>query len=152
MKRTLLLILLFCGLPGLMAAQFGIYQHGTVVRMHMGDCVLSPRGFMTTFGAPAGPATPESEGSCPQYTLLSDNIVFVIVGKSSDRLILLSDTVDFRLKKNELAVRIDDAKHETKFSIKEMIGRADWDRMQRHFEEQLKTSEVHAAQRRSPPE
>ena len=30
-----------------MAAPIGIYQHGTVVRMRMGDCMLVHRGFIT---------------------------------------------------------------------------------------------------------
>jgi len=142
MKQALSLILLFCSLPSLMAAQIGIYQHGTVVRMHMGDCILAPRGFMMAFGGPAGPTSQES---CPEYTLVSNSVVFVIVGKSATQLIPLTETIDFRLQKNELAVRVDDAKHEVKFTIKEMIVRSEWDRMQRHIDEQMRASEVHDA-------
>jgi hypothetical protein len=47
--------------------------------------------------------------------------------------------MDFRLHNNELAVRIDDAKHETKFSIKEMILRSEWDLVQKHITDQLST-------------
>jgi hypothetical protein len=144
MKRALSLIFLFCSLPGLLAAQFGIYQHGAVVRMHMGDCILAHHGFMTTFGAPAIPQLTEA---CPEYTLVSTNVVFVIVGKSSNQLIPLAETIDFRLQKNELAVRVDDAKHETKFTIKEMVVRSEWDRLQRHIDEQMRASEVHEAKR-----
>ena len=121
MKPTFSLLLLFCALPGLLTAQTGIYQHGTVVRMHMGDCILAHHGFMVAFG---GPSTPMEQESCPEYTLVSDNVVFVIVGKSSNQLIPLAETIDFRLHKNELAVRVDDAKHETKFTIKEMMVRS----------------------------
>jgi len=144
MKRAVLLILLFCILPGLLAAQLGIYQHGTVVRMHVGDCILAHHGFMVAFG---GPSTPTNQESCPEYTLVSNNVVFVIVGRSSNQLIPLAETIDFRLQKNELAVRIDDAKHETRFAIKEMIVRSDWDRMQRHVDEQLRASEDHETKR-----
>jgi hypothetical protein len=144
MKRTLSLIFLFCSFPGLLAAQFGIYQHGAVVRMHMGDCILAHHGFMATFGGPAAPAPMEA---CPEYTLISDNVVYVIVGKSSNQLIPLAETIDFRLQKNELAVRVDDAKHETKFTIKEMIVRSEWDRIQRHIDEEMRTAEVHEAAR-----
>jgi len=137
MKRTALLILLFCSLPELRAAQIGIYQHGTVVRMHMGDCVPAHHGFIVEMGGP----TSMGQESCPEYTLVSNDVVFVVVGKSSNQIIPLAETIDFRLHKNELAVRVDDAKHETKFMIKEMIMRSDWDRLQQHISEQLRASE-----------
>ena len=143
MKKALSLIFLVCSLPGLLAAQMGIYQHGTVVRMHMSDCILAHHGFMVAFGGPSGPMTQEF---CPEYTLVSNNVVFVIVGKSSNQLIPLAETIDFRLHKNELAVRVDDAKHEAKFMIKEMMVRSDWERLQRHIEEQMRASEDHEAE------
>jgi hypothetical protein len=61
----------------------------------------------------------------------------------------LAQTIEFRshLRKNELAVRVDDAKHEVKFTIKEMIVRSEWDRMQRHVDEQLRASESREAER-----
>lgn len=144
MKPTILLILLLCGLSRRLPAQIGIYQHGTVVRMHMGDCILTHHGFVTNFG---GPSTPMDQGACPEYTLLSSDVVFVIVGKSSNQLIPLAQTIDFRLHKNELAVRVDDATHETKFTIKEMVVRSEWERLQQHIDEQMRAQEVHEAQR-----
>jgi uncharacterized protein YjbK len=60
-------------------------------------------------------------------------------------LIPLAETIDFRLHKNELAVRVDDAKREAKFTIKEMIVRSEWERIQRHIDEQLRTSEEQTA-------
>ena len=138
MRRAALLILLFCGLPGLRAAQIGIYQHGTVVRMHMGDCVPGGhRGFMVTMGGPPS----MGQESCPEYTLVSNDVVYVVVGKSSNQLIPLAETIDFRLHKNEIAVRIDDAKHETKFMIKEMVMRSDWDHLQQHVNDKLRASD-----------
>jgi len=79
--------------------------------------------------------------SCPEYTLVSNDVVYVVVGKSSNQLIPLAETIDFRLHKNEIAVRIDDAKHETKFMIKEMIMRADWDHLQQHVNDKLRASD-----------
>ena len=143
MKRALLLVLMFCALPCLLTAQIGIYQHGKVVRMHMGDCVPVEHGFMLAFGAPSNPAGPVP---CPEYTLVSDDVVFVIVGKMSNSLIPLAETIDFRLHRNELAVRVDDAKHETKFAIKEMIMRSDWDRLQQHIEEKMRNADDHDAE------
>jgi len=144
MKKALALILLSCGLTAALEAQSGIYQHGSVVRMHMGDCLLVHVGFLTAFGAPAASQVLDA---CPEYTLVSNAVVFVIVGKSSNQLIPLAETIEFRLQKNELAIRVDDTKHETRFSIKEMIVRSEWDRIQRHIDEKLRTSEVREAER-----
>jgi hypothetical protein len=109
----------------------------------MGNCMLAQQRFMMAFGAPAG----MNQETCPEYTLVSKDVVFVLVGKSSNQLIPLAETIDFRLQKNELEVRVDDAKRETKFAIKEMIVRSEWDRLQRHIDEQMRASEVREAQR-----
>lgn len=113
----------------------GIYQQGTVVRMRMVDCLPMHHGFVSMMsGGAAGPVAPDV---CPEYTLVSDKVVFVIVGKSSDQLIPLADVVDFRFNKSELALRLDDARHESKFTIKEMILRTDWEMIQKHVKDAL---------------
>ncbi len=134
MKHTLLLVALFYSLQVAAAKDIGIYQHGTVVRMRMGDCAFSHRGFKATMSGPAALTVAEK---CPEYTLVSDKVVYVIVGKSAEQLIPLADAIDFRLHHSELSVRVDDAKHESKFAIKEMILRSDWDLVQRHIADQL---------------
>ena len=136
MSRILLLILAVSSAPA-WGAQFGIYQHGTVVRMRMGDCVAAPHSFLASFGAPA--AGPMPLETCPEYTLVSEKVVYVIVGRSSSQLIPLADIIDFRIHNGELAVRVDDAKHETKFTIREMILRSEWDMVQKHVADQLNT-------------
>ena len=137
MKRVFSLVLLFCSFPLHLAAQVGIYQHGTVVRMHMGDCMIGRHGFMATFG---GPSVPAPQESCPEYTLVSDKVVFVIVGKSSNQLIPLAEVIDFRFRNGEVAVRVDDAPRESKFAIREMVLRPEWDRMQERLQEQMRAS------------
>lgn len=134
MKRTLLLALVLCSLLAF-AAPLGIYQHGTVIRMHMGDCVLVHHGFMAAFGPPQ--QAQMAEESCPEYTLVTDKVVFVIVGKSSNQLVPLAEVIDFRFHNNELLVRVDDARHESKFVIREMALRLQWDLLQKHIEDQL---------------
>jgi hypothetical protein len=118
-------------------ARAGAYQHGTVVRMRMGECLPAHHGFIQAFGAPQSQMAVEV---CPEYTLVSDKVVYVIVGRSSGQLVPLADVIDFRLRNNEMAVRVDDAKHESKFSIKEMILRSEWDMVQRHIADQLNTA------------
>jgi hypothetical protein len=120
-----------------LAAPIGIYQHGTVVRMRMGDCMLMHRGFMNQFGPPQAAAVEES---CPEYTLVTDKVVFLIVGKSSNQLVPLAEVIDFRLVNKELAVRMDDARKESKFAIKEMTLRSEWERIQKHIEDRLNDS------------
>jgi hypothetical protein len=139
LKFALRLALVLTSISVALAAPLGIYQHGTVIRMRMGDCALTltHRGFMTTFGPP--PASGD-EGACPEYVLMTDKVVFVIVGKSSNQLVPLAEVIDFRFQNKELAVRVDDARHESKFAIKEMTLRSEWERIQRHIEGQLNES------------
>ncbi len=141
MRRLSWLAIFIFSSATLLAAQAGIYQHGTVVKMHMDDCLTTHHGFMASFG---GPQTPQSEETCPEYTLLSERVVFLIVGKSSNQLIPLAEEIDFRLQRNEIAVRVDDAKHEVKFAIKEMTLRPEWEREQHADREESSLSVHHA--------
>jgi len=134
MKYALLLVLFSCS--GSLAWD-GAYQYGTVVRMRTSDCLAVHHGFMLALNEPNSQLSP---AACPEYTLVSDKVVFVIVGRSSDHLIPLADVIDFRLYKNELDVRIDDAGRESKFSIKEMILRSEWDIVQKHVTQELTNS------------
>jgi hypothetical protein len=122
------------GLTVAWAAPVGAYQQGTVVRMHMGDCTLMHRGFMTQFGPPQAAA---AEDACPEYTLVTDKVVFLIVGKSSNQLVPLAEVIDFRFENRELAVRVDDARKESKFAIKEMTLRSEWELIQKHMQQEL---------------
>jgi hypothetical protein len=144
LSMIVLVIVLCCGLPSLAPAQTGGYQHGSVVRMHMGDCVLAQHGFLSTVG---GPAIAMPGEPCPEYTLLSNDVVYVIVGRSSNQLVPLAESIAFRLHKNELLVRVDDAKKEIRFTIKDMIVRSEWDHLQRHIEEQMRAAELRETSR-----
>jgi hypothetical protein len=136
MKFTLLLALAWIstGVSIVLAAPIGIYQQGTVVRMRMGDCMIMHRGFMSQFGPPQAAAIEES---CPEYTLVTDKVVFLIVGKSSNQLVPLAEIIDFRIQNKVLAVRVDDARKESMFAIKEMTLRSQWDLIQKHIEQEL---------------
>ncbi len=103
-RHGLWLVVALCFLP---TAWAGVYQHGTVVRMRMGEC-LPRHGFLVTMSGQAPQTAPEV---CPEYTLISDKVVFVIVGRSSNQLVPLADVVDFRFNNNEIALRVDDARH-----------------------------------------
>jgi hypothetical protein len=133
MKRVLLLIVAFCGTQTFLSAQTGIYQQGTVVRMRMGECLASQRGFMASL---SGNAAPQGEELCPEYTLVGEQVVYVIVGKTSNQLIPLAEDIDFRFKNNELMVRVDDAHHEARFAVREMTLRSTWEHERRDVEEE----------------
>jgi hypothetical protein len=98
-------------------------QHGTIIRMRMADCLEPQHGFMA---AMSGAKPPDNE-LCPEYVLVSDKVVYVIVGKMSGMLIPLAETTQFRIQKNELLIRVDDENRETKFQLREMVLRSEWD-------------------------
>ncbi|MGA7078467.1 MAG: hypothetical protein WBQ43_07315 [Terriglobales bacterium] len=134
MKSIMFLTFLLSCMSLTFAAPIGAYQHGTVTRMHMGDCQLIHRGFMNQFGPPQQMAI---EDSCPEYTLVTEKVVFLIVGKSSSQLVPLAEVIDFRFQNKDLAIRVDDARKESKFTIKEMTLRSQWELLQKHIEQEL---------------
>ena len=85
----------------------------------------------------SGDSAPQTGELCPEYTLVTDKVVYVIVGKASSQLIPLAEDIDFRLQKNELAVRVDDAKQESRFLIKAMILRSEWERARDRAQEEM---------------
>jgi hypothetical protein len=94
--------------------------------MRMADCLEPSHGFMS---AMAGAPRQQDVGECPEYVLVSDKVVYVIVGRNSGMLIPLAEITQFRIQKNELLVRVDDENRETKFQLREMVLRSEWDRV-----------------------
>ncbi len=135
MKRSLLLIVfpsmvLLCTLPISLRAENRARQQGTIVRMRMTECMGSQHPFMTAMsGAQAAAAE-----SCPEYVLVTDTVVYVIIGKSSDQLVPLAETTNFHFQNNEVLIRVDDARKESRFHVKEMVLRPEWDRNQKMVE------------------
>ncbi|MGD0972725.1 MAG: hypothetical protein ABR866_01470 [Candidatus Korobacteraceae bacterium] len=109
------------------------FQLGTVTRMQTKDCTIVHGAFATVLGS----VPQRTEEVCPEYTLVSDKVVYVVVGKRSSQFMPLAEVIQFRLYKNELLVRIDDEKRESRFSIKEMQLRSDWERDQMLRNKQL---------------
>jgi len=125
MKRTLLCMLLLAT-PALLFAQNHTHQQGTIIRMRMTDCMGPQHGFMAAMSGGAGKV--ETGTLCPEYVLVADKVVYVISGKTGDQLIPLAESTPFRLQKNEMLIRIDDASKESHFHIKAMVLRPEWDR------------------------
>jgi len=126
MKRVLFCTLLLA-FPVFLAAQTHTRQQGTIIRMRMTDCLGAQHGFMATM---SGGGKTEPGLLCPEYVLVADKVVYVISGKSSEQLIPLAEVTRFRLLKNEMLIRIEDAPKESHFHIKAMVLRPEWDRNQ----------------------
>ncbi len=77
----------------------------------------------------SGNSRQQGNAVCPEYTLVGEKVVYVIVGRPSKDVLPLAEEVNFRLRKNEVAIRVDDARHETRFLVRQMILRGDWERM-----------------------
>lgn len=119
-------------IPLLSGAQTNAHQQGSIVRMSMAECLPAVPGFMAAI---SGAPRQQTGEICPEYILSTDKVVYVIVGKTSGQIIPLAESTEFRLYKNELLIRIDDAKHETRFAIREMTLRSDWERERLRIEE-----------------
>jgi hypothetical protein len=96
---------------------------GTVTRMRMGDCVAQ-RGFKASLSGGAA----QAGITCPEYTVVSDKVVYVIVGRRSEEFVPLAENIDFQIRKNELIILSDDEKTKPRFVIQQMTLRADWER------------------------
>lgn len=126
MKRSLFLVALICALSTALAAENGREQ-GTIVRMRMTECLANSHPVMAAISGTAPTATNDI---CAEYVLVSDKVVYLIIGKRSNQLIPLAETTRFHFKNNEVLIRVDDARRESRFHVKEMILRADWNRLE----------------------
>jgi hypothetical protein len=126
-KRIACLLISICILSTMAAAQTRIYQKGTVIRMKMTQCIASSGGGFLAALSGQAPVAPSGE-TCPEYTLVSDRVVYVVVAKSSNELIPLGDNLDFRLQKNEILVHLDDTTKEIRLSVRAMTLRPEWER------------------------
>jgi len=136
MKRSLTLIILLCALPISLAAENRSHQQGTIVRMRMTDCIAPQHPWMEALSG-VGHAGGEQ---CPEYVLVADKVVYVIIGKTSDQLVPLAETTRFHFQNNEVLIRVDDARRESHFHVKAMMLRPEWDRY-----EQIAEAEASAA-------
>lgn len=114
-------------------AQASAYQHGTIVRMHMTGCVDAHRGFMAALSGGQVQATTDL---CPEYTLVSDKVVYRIIGKNSNSVVPLAEITPFRFQNNELLIRVDDDRRESRFVVMEMKLRAEWEQERERAEQE----------------
>lgn len=123
MKRITLLFIFALSATVALHAQAKWSFKGTVIKMRMTSCVMHG-GFMATMsGAPAPAGV-----TCPEYTLMSDKVVYVVVGRRAEEFIPLAENMVFLIRGNELVLFSDDEKTKSRFTIQQMILRADWER------------------------
>ena len=93
----------------------------------MTDCMGPQHGFMASM---SGAAQTQPALLCPEYVLMGDAVVYVIVGKPSEQLLPLAEETRFRFQRNEMLIRVDDAPKESHFRIKAMMMRPEWEHNQ----------------------
>ena len=127
MSRLFLIAVVLGLLSSSLLAENNGREEGTIVRMRMTDCMAPRHGFMNSMSG----AMPPAAEQCPEYVMVTDRVVYVISGKSSDQLVPLAESTRFHFQNNEVLIRIDDAKKESRFRVKAMVLRPEWDRSQR---------------------
>jgi hypothetical protein len=129
LKRIFLLTVVMATVSAVAMAQSTVRKEGTIVRMRMTDCMPADHGFMAMMSG-GSPARVDTGTQCPEYVLVTDNVVYAISGKTSDELLPLAESTNFRLLKNEMLIRVDDSTKESHFRIKAMMMRPEWERSQ----------------------
>jgi hypothetical protein len=123
MKRIAILFVFLVSAAALTQAQGHWSFKGTVTKMRMTDCVMQ-RGFMAAMSGVSAPVG----NTCPEYTIIGDKVVYVVVGRRADEFIPLAEDMEFLIRKNELVTFSDDEKMKSHFAIQQMTLRADWER------------------------
>jgi hypothetical protein len=123
MKRITLLFLCVVSAATLLQAQGQWSFKGTVIKMRMTGCVAQ-RSFMATMSGNQA----QLPGACPEYTVMSDKVVYVVVGRHAEEFIPLAEDLEFLIRKNELVLFSDDEKTKSRFVVQQMTLRADWER------------------------
>ena len=147
MKRIAVLLIFMMSAAALLLAQDRWSFKGTVVKMQMTDCTVQHSFMVSMSGAPA-----QAGGTCPEYTVMGDKVVYVVVGRHTEEFIPLAENMAFLIRKNELVVLSDDEKAKSRFVIQQMTLRADWDREQtrKELETQMMQRSVNYESRNPP--
>jgi hypothetical protein len=136
MKRISVLFIFVMCAAALVQAQGNWSFKGTVIKMRMADCAAQ-HSFMVAMSGVQAPTA----ATCPEYTVMSDKVVYVVVGRHTEEFIPLAENMEFLIRKNELIILADDEKTKSRFVIQQMTLRADWDREQARKELETKMME-----------
>jgi hypothetical protein len=147
MKRvSMLFVFLLCAAAVLHAEDPWAFK-GTVVRMRMGGCIVESGGFRATMSGSVIVGA-----NCPEYTVMSSKVVYVVVGRRTEEFIPLAEDMDFLIRNNQLIFVGGDEKNRSRFVIQQMVLREDWDREQELKELEAKKMERSVSYEvRNPP-
>jgi hypothetical protein len=147
MKRIVLLFTFVLGAAALLQAQGNWSFKGTVTKMRMTECTMQHSFMAVMSGVPAPAGV-----TCPEYTIVSDKVVYVVVARRAEDFIPLAENMDFLIRKNELVTFSDDERTKSHFAIQQMVLRADWDREEQRKELAAKMMERSVSyETRNPP-
>jgi len=141
MKRSVILLAFAGLLTAALHAQNRSFFRGTVVRMQMASC--ASKNFMAMM---SGAAVPVS--SCPEYTIVSDKVVYIVVARRAEEFMPLAEDLDFIIRSNELILFSEDEKRRSRFVIQQMVLRSEWERDRVHREAATRVMERSAGYRR----
>ncbi len=121
MKQALLSLSFLLATVTLMPAQNKPFK-ATVVSMTMSECTIAHRFISNLSGTPIIGTVP-----CAEYTVLSDKMAYVLLGRRTEQSLSLGGDMFFREENKELVVFSDDEKSRVRFPIKQMMLRSDWE-------------------------
>lgn len=124
MKRFPLLVTFLLWAAVLLPAQDHWAFKGTVVKMKMADC-LPDGGFRAAMSG-----TTMLRKSCPQYTVLSSRVVYLLLGRHQSEFMPLAEDVHFTIRKNEALFFGGKEKVQSRFVVQQMLLRSEWERRQ----------------------
>jgi hypothetical protein len=123
MRRIAVVVILVMSAAAFSQAQGNWSFKGTVIKMRMAECT-SQKGFMAAMSGTPG----QGPSSCPEYTIVGDKVVYVVVGRHAEEFMPLAENMEFLIRKNELVLFSDDEKARSRFAIQQMTLRGDWER------------------------
>lgn len=124
---------------------------GTVIKMRMAGCAAQHKFMAAMSGVPAAAVF-----TCPEYTIMTDKVVYTVVGHRAEDFMPLAENMEFLIRKNELVTFSDDEKTKSHFVIQQMMLRADWEHEEQrkdlaaHMMDHSVAYELHAAPRVIP--
>ncbi|HUO60572.1 MAG TPA: hypothetical protein VMU24_07870 [Candidatus Acidoferrales bacterium] len=110
--------------------------HGTVVRMKMSECTKQ-HGFVSAMSG----VQVVSTQACPEYTVMTDNVVYVLVGRKPEEFIPLAENITFHVRKSDVVVFSEDEKEQSHFAVRQMTVRQDWERDEQRREVMTRLAE-----------
>ncbi len=149
MKRGLFLLILILAAASILQAQDNwSFFKGTVTEMRTVDCPSQHGIAAAMSGVPSPPGI-----TCPEYTVVGDRVVYVVVGRRTEEFIPLAENMNFQIRKNEL-VTFSDNEKKSRFVIQRMILRTEWDRSKARKDLALKVLAEHGVDYdpHAPPE